>query len=129
MAPHIDSSAAEGHSFRFEAGALFEARVSREAYVSSRPHYAVPGNAVLGIVQSPGDLAGCAWKARRARNIAVSRDFTSRDSPYRLPEALQHTVLMLPSNDVRIDVSGERLGAFRPLCVAVLLQHDAQVEV
>jgi len=37
--------------------------------------------------------------------------------------------LMLPSNDVRIDVSGERLRAFRTLCVAVLPQHDAQIKV
>ena len=129
VARHIDSSAAERHAFRFEAGALFEPCVSREAYVPARPHYTVPGDTIFGIVEGPCDLSGCARKACRARDIAVSRDLALGDSSYCLAEPLQHTLLMLPSNDVRIDVSGERLRAFRTLCVAVLPQHDAQIKV
>jgi hypothetical protein len=120
VARHIDSPAAERHAFRFEAGALFEPCVSREAYVPACPHYAVPGDAIFGIVEGPCDLSGCARKARRARDIAVSRDPPLGNSPYCLAEPLQHIPLMLTSNDVRIDVSGKRLRAFRTFCVAVL---------
>jgi hypothetical protein len=97
--------------------------------VPARPHYAVPGDGIFGIVKGPCDLSGCARKARRPRDIAVSRDLALGNSPYCLAEPLQHTPLMLPSNDVRIDVSGERLRTFRTFCVAVLPQHDAQIEV
>ena len=93
VARHIDSSAAERHAFRFETGALFEPCVSREAYVPARPHYAVPGNGIFGIVEGPCDLSGCAWKARRARDIAVSRDLALGNSPYCLAEPLQHILL------------------------------------
>ena len=91
MARHIDSSAAEGHAFQFQAGALFEPRVSREAYVAAGPYYAVPGDTVFGVVEGPGDLSGCARKTRRTRDIAVSRDLTLGNSPYCLAEPLQHT--------------------------------------
>jgi hypothetical protein len=88
MARHIDASPAERHAFRFEAGALFEPCVSRQAYVPAGPHYAVPGDAVFRIVQGPCDLSGCARKARRTRDIAVSRDTALGNSPYCLAEPL-----------------------------------------
>jgi hypothetical protein len=91
MARHIDPSAAEGHPFRFEPGTLFEPCVCREAYVPAGPHYAVPGDAVFGIVEGPDDLSGCARKARRARDIPVSRDPALWDLPYGLAKPLQHT--------------------------------------
>jgi hypothetical protein len=107
VARHIDSSAAKSHAFQLEPGALFEPCVSRQAYVPAGPHYAVPGDAFFGIVEGPRDLSGRARKARRASHIAVSRDLALRDSPNCLPEPLQHILLMLPSSNVGVDVSGE----------------------
>src|ERR1035438_7776566 len=55
MASHVHAVAAEGHALRLEPHALLQTRMPRQPDVSSGAQHPMPGDAVLGLVQGPGD--------------------------------------------------------------------------
>ena len=90
MAGHIYAAAAEGDAFGLEAEALLEAGVAGEADVAAGSQDAMPGDAAVGIVQGPGNLAGGAGESGGPGDIAVGGHPALRNAQDGAAQFLQH---------------------------------------
>ena len=90
MFPHVHSQAKELHSFRAQTHTLFEAAFTGKENLSICADDAVPRKTAGRSVQSPCDLTGCAGISGSVRDVAVGRDFATRNATHLREEVGEH---------------------------------------
>jgi hypothetical protein len=83
----------EDDAFSLETQSLFQAVFARERDLSLRAYNTMPRQPA-GTSQCPNHLTGAAGKARRARDLAVGRYFTSGDFANSVADDFKHDALL-----------------------------------
>ena len=90
--PHARSM--EDNAFRLQPDSLFEAVFARERDLSFSAHHAVPGQPPRRASERPDYLTSTAWKTRRPRDVAVSRNLAFRYFPNGVANDFKHDALL-----------------------------------